>query len=251
MSVKTVIVTGAGSGIGEAAAKAFAEEGYNVVLNGRTKEKLERVAKEIGKDNVLICAGDVSDSNDVKAMIAETVEKFGGIDVIVNNAGIGVMGTFENSSLDDFQKLININVKGLYGVSHQALPHLKKSKGNIVNVSSVSGIGGDWGACLYDMSKGAVTNMTRSMALDLGRIGLRVNAVAPSFTKTDMTSGMDDNKELMAKFEERIPLGRGAEPEEVGDVIVFLASDKARFVNGVILPVDGGLSAANGQPPLG
>lgn len=252
MTNKTVIVTGAGTGIGAATAKAFAAEGYNVVLNGRRKDKLEGVAVEIGNNEaILICAGDVSDSNDVKAMIEATFDCFGGIDVVVNNAGVATMGTLDTATMDDFKLLVDVNIKGVFDVSKQALPHLKKSKGNIVNVSSVSGIGGDWGLCLYDMSKGAVSNMTRAMALDLGREGLRVNAVAPSLTKTDMTDGVVNDEARLEKFKERIPLSRAAQPEEIADVIVFLGSDKARFVNGVVLPVDGGLSAANGQPPIG
>ena len=251
MSKKTVIVTGSGSGIGAATAKIFAQNGYNVVLNGRTREKLEKVASEIDSDDVLICDGDVSKNEDVNKMIEDTVNEFGGIDVLVNNAGIAEPDQFQDSSHNDFDKVIDVNVRGVYNVSKAAYPHLKKSKGNIVNVSSVSGIGGDWGMCIYNASKGAVSNMTRAMALDLGKEGLRVNAVAPSFTKTDMSEGLQDNQELMDRFMERIPLGRPAEPEDIGDVIAFLASDKARFVNGVILPVDGGLNASNGQPPLG
>lgn len=251
MTHKTAIITGSGSGIGEATAKILAKGGYNVVLNGRTKEKLEKAARGLDADNVLICAGDVSNNDDVNAMIEQTIERFGSIDVVVNNAVIAVMDDFESPNHDDFDQIMNINVKGVYNVSKAAFPHLKKAKGNIVNVSSVSGLGGDWGLCIYNASKGAVSNMTRAMALDLAKDGVRVNAVAPSLTDTEMTAGLDDNKALMAKFEERIPLGRPAKPEEVGDVIAFLAGDQARFVNGVILPVDGGLNASNGQPPIG
>ena len=125
----------------------------------------------------------------------------------------------------------------------------RRGKGSIVNISSVSGIGGDWGLSFYNASKGAVTNLTRAMALELRGKGVRVNAVNPSLT--EMTSDFTGNKEVMAKFAERIPLGRPARPEEVAAVIAFLASDDASFVNGVNLPVDGGVSASNGQPRLG
>lgn len=249
---KTIIITGSGSGIGKACALRFASDGHNVVLNGRTMEKLETVRDEIGKqDQVLICHGDVSDNEDVNRMTEEVINHFGSIDVVVNNAGIAIPDDFETSSHNDFDSVIDVNVKGVYNVSKSTLPHLKTSQGCIVNVSSVSGLGGDWGMCIYNTSKGAVTNMTRAMALDLAKDNIRVNAVAPSLTETEMTSGIKDNKELVQQFAERIPMARGAEPEEVADVIAFLASHDARFVTGAIIAVDGGLSASNGQPRFG
>lgn len=249
---KTIIITGSGSGIGEAAAIRFADDGHNVVLNGRTLEKLEQVKDKIDRDDqVLICQGDVSSNEDVNRMTEEVINRFGAIDVVVNNAGIAVPDDFESSSHNDFDKIMNVNVKGVYNVSKSTLPHLKSSKGCIVNVSSVSGLAGDWGMCVYNTSKGAVSNMTRAMALDLAKDGIRVNAVAPSLTITEMTSGMKENETLLNKFEERIPMARGAKPDEVADVIAFLSSNDARFVTGTIIPVDGGLSASNGQPPLG
>ena len=249
---KTIIITGSGSGIGKAAALRFAKDGHNVVLNGRTLDKLEAVRDEIGRDDqVLICQGDVSDNEAVNRMTEETINRFGAIGVVVNNAGIAIPDDFESSSHNDFDTIINVNVKGVYNVSKSTLPHLKTAKGNIINVSSVSGLGGDWGMCIYNTSKGAVSNMTRAMALDLAKDGIRVNAVAPSLTSTEMTSGMKDNDSLIKKFEERIPMARAAQPDEVADVIAFLASYDARFVTGTIIPVDGGLSASNGQPPLG
>lgn len=249
---KVVIVTGAGSGIGGAAAKRFANEGYNVVLNGRTESKLQNIAIDIDKpDNLLICAGDVSSENDVEQLINNTIEKFGQIDILVNNAGIAVMGEIEDVSLDDWHKQMDINTGGMFLTIKYALPHLKKSKGCIVNTSSVSGLGGDWGMFSYNATKGAVSNMTRALALDLAKYGIRINAIAPSLTRTDMTDGIMDDKELMEKFKNRIPMERPAEPEEIADVIYFLSGHDARFVNGVILPVDGGLNASNGQPKIG
>jgi meso-butanediol dehydrogenase/(S,S)-butanediol dehydrogenase/diacetyl reductase len=141
-----------------------------------------------------------------------------------------------------------VDVDGVFFCTRAALPHLLESKGSIVNVSSVSGLGGDWNMSFYNAAKGAVSNFTRSLALELGPKGVRVNAVNPSLTSTGLTEGMRSDRELMAKFAERIPLGRGAEPAEIADVIAFLASHDARFVTGVNLPVDGGLMASNGQP---
>lgn len=142
------------------------------------------------------------------------------------------------------------NVDGLVYCTRAALPHLLHSRGNVVNVSSVSGIGGDWGMSFYNASKGAVTNLTRSLALEYGPKGVRVNGVNPSFTASEMSQGVLDNPNMLAKFMDRSPLGRVAEPADIADVIVFLASDDARFVTGVDLAVDGGVSASNGQPRM-
>lgn len=131
-----------------------------------------------------------------------------------------------------------------------ALPHLRESRGCIVNVSSVSGLGGDWNHSFYCAANGAVTNFTRAVAMDEAAHGIRVNAVNPTLVYTPFTAGMQDQPELVAKFNEPIPMGRGAQPEDISRVIAFLASEDARFVTGVNLPVDGGVSAANGQPKL-
>ncbi|KQT42068.1 3-oxoacyl-ACP reductase [Aureimonas sp. Leaf454] len=247
---KTVIVTGAGSGIGEATARRFHADGANVVLVGRTVEKLERVSESLSDGmRVLVQAGDVSSPGDVTALVEATVERFGGVDVLVNNAGTAVTGPFADLSFKDWREVMSIDVDGIFHMTKAALPHLLRAKGSIVNVSSVSGIGGDWHMSAYNAAKGAVTNFTRSLAMELGGQGVRVNAVNPSLTESDLTKDMLSDEKLMAKFAERIPLGRAAHPEEVADVIAFLASHDARFVNGVNLPVDGGLSASNGQPP--
>ncbi len=245
---QTVIVTGAGSGIGAATARRFARDGWNVVLNGRTKAKLEDVAECLPSDRTCICAGDVSDASDVARLVADTVTAFGGLTCLVNNAGVAEGGAPDDTSVDAFQETMDINVTGIYNMVTAVLPYLKEQDGaSIVNVSSVSGIGADWEKFAYNTSKGAVTNMTRSMALDLAP-GIRVNAVAPSLTFTNMTAGVKDDEDKMALFRTRIPMQRGAEPEEVASVIAFLAGPDAGFVNGAILPVDGGLSASNGQP---
>lgn len=245
---KTAIITGAGSGIGAATAKRFSGDGWNVVLNGRTKEKLEKVAGDLPAERTLVVSGDVSNANDVSHLISQTVEKFGGIDCLINNAGVAEMGEPGDLSVEDFEKIMSINVTGIFHTVTAALPHLKTAKGSIVNTSSVSGIGGDWRMFGYNTSKGAVSNMTRAMALDLGKYGVRVNAVAPSVTKTEMAEGIHSDEDKMEKVRARLPLGRAAEPAEVASVIAFLAGPDAAFVSGVILPVDGGLSASNGQP---
>jgi meso-butanediol dehydrogenase/(S,S)-butanediol dehydrogenase/diacetyl reductase len=247
---KVVIVTGAGSGMGAATVKRFAREGARVVLVGRTADKLEAVAAGLQPGQKLVYPADVSDWEQVQALIAKTVEYFGQLDVLVNNAGIAPSGKVTEASIDDWHKVFAIDVDGVFYGCRAAMPHLIKSRGCIVNVSSVSGLGGDWNMSFYNAAKGAISNFTRALALDHGADGVRVNAVNPSLTRSELTDDMFGDEKLMAKFAERIPLGRAAEPEEVADVIAFLASHDARFITGVNLPVDGGLSASNGQPPL-
>ncbi|SDV51173.1 SDR family NAD(P)-dependent oxidoreductase [Chitinasiproducens palmae] len=245
---KVIIVTGAGSGIGEASARRFSAEGAAVVLVGRTRDKLERVAADLPSERTLVHDADVSQLAQVETMIAATVSRFGHVDVLVNNAGVAPTGRIDEASVEDWRSVMSSDLDGVFYCTRAAIRHLIASRGNIINVSSVSGLGGDWGMSFYNAAKGAVTNFTRSLAMDHGRDGVRVNAVCPSLTITDLTQDMLDDKALMARFEERIPLGRAAQPDDIASVIAFLASDDARFVTGVNLPVDGGLTASNGQP---
>ncbi|MDB5826888.1 MAG: short-chain dehydrogenase/reductase [Variovorax sp.] len=248
---RTVIVTGAGSGIGEATARRFSEEGANVVLAGDKLDMLQKVAKELPPERTLVQQTDVSKFDQVQAMVDATIERFGKLHVIFNNAGIAVDGKITEPSLEDWDKIMSTNVGGVFHGCRAAMPHLVKTKGCIVNTGSVSGLGGDWAMGFYNASKGAIVNLTKSIALDAGADGVRVNAVCPSLTFTPMTAEMKKDAKLMAKFKERIPLGRGAEPSEIAAVVAFLASDDASFVSGVALPVDGGLMASNGQPSMG
>lgn len=247
---KVVIVTGAGSGIGAATAKRFLSEGASVVLNGRRKEKLQATASAFDPGKILIHSGDISDELYVNQLIADTVARFGRLDVLVNNAGVTFFGSFVTSTTEQWRNVMGIDVDGVYFATRAAMPHLLKAKGSVVNVSSASGTGGDWGGSIYNAAKGAVTNLTRALALEFGPQGVRVNAVAPSLTSTEMTAGFEHKPEIVAMFKDRMPLGNGARPEQIASVIAFLASEDASFVNGVNLPVDGGLSASNGQPNM-
>ncbi|MBY4947504.1 SDR family oxidoreductase [Cupriavidus respiraculi] len=246
---KVVIVTGAGSGIGAAAARRFAAEGASVVLAGRTLEKLERTAADMPKDKTLVQATDVSRLEQVEALVQAAVARFGRLDVMVNNAGVAPEGRLTEASIEDWRQVMAIDLDGVFHGCRAAMPELLKTRGNIVNVSSVSGLGADWNMCFYNAAKGGVTNLTRAIAMDYGKEGVRANAVCPSLTRTDMTESMFGDEALIDKFRERMPLGRAAQPDDVAAVIAFLASDDARFVTGVNLPVDGGLMASNGQPP--
>ncbi len=247
---KVAIVTGSGSGIGAATARLLHERGASVVLFGRREAKLQEVAAPLG-ERALVVAGDISVEAVVKQLVAQTVERFGRLDLLVNNAGVAEVGPFLEMTAAKWTRLMAIDVEGVFYATQAALPHLLATRGSVVNVSSVSGIGGDWGMSAYNAAKGAVSNLTRSLALEFGGRGVRVNAVAPSFTLTEMTAGMAQNEALLGKFAARLPIGRGATPKEVASVIAFLGSNDAVFVNGVVLPVDGGLSASNGQPNMG
>jgi len=248
---RVVIVTGAGSGIGEATARRFSLEGARVVLAGDTRAKLDAVAAGLPPERTLVQPTDVADYAQVEALVRATIEHFGALHVLVGNAGIAVEGKATDGSLEDWAHVMAVNAGGVFHGAKAAMPHLIASRGCIVHTASVSGLGGDWAMGFYNASKGAIVNLTRSLALDHGADGVRVNAVCPTFIRTPMTADMQEKDDLLAKFRERIPMGRPGEAHEVAAVIAFLASDDASFVNGVMLPVDGGLGASNGQPNMG
>lgn len=243
------VITGAGSGIGTATARRFSADGAAVVLVGRRPERLAALARTLDDTRTLVHPADVSDRAAVDAMIVATLDRFGRIDTLVNNAGIAKTGRLEEFAIEDWTRIIDIDLTALFHTCQAALAPLRAARGSTVNVSSVSGLGGDWGLFAYNAAKGGVSNLTRALALELAP-EVRVNAVAPSLTWTEMSAGMKERPELIAAFADRIPMGRAAEPEEVADVIAFLAGHDARFVTGVVLPVDGGLGASNGQPRI-
>jgi meso-butanediol dehydrogenase / (S,S)-butanediol dehydrogenase / diacetyl reductase len=245
---KVVIVTGAGSGIGAATARHFLQEGAFVVLNGRREHKLRETIAGLDAQRALIHPGDVSDEAYVKRLVEDAVARFGKLDVLVNNAGFAIFGPFAQTTTEDWRKIMGTNLDSVFFGAREALPHLLKTKGCIVNLSSASGLGGDWGLSSYNAAKGAVTNFTRALALEYGSRGVRINAVAPSFTSTEATVDFEKSEALIAAFRDRLPIGRAAKPEEIAGVIAFLASEDANFINGAILSVDGGLQASNGQP---
>jgi meso-butanediol dehydrogenase / (S,S)-butanediol dehydrogenase / diacetyl reductase len=245
---KVVIVTGAGSGIGAGTARRFLKEGAFVVLNGRREHKLHETISGFDAAKSLIHPGDVSDEEYVKRLVKDSVTRFGKLDVLVNNAAIAVIGPFAQTTTQDWRNVMATDLDAVYFGTREALPHLLKTKGCIINLSSVSGLAGDWGLSSYNAAKGAITNFTRSLALEYGSRGVRINAVAPSLTSTEASVDIENNVSVMAAFRERLPIGRAATPDEVAGVIAFLASEDAVFVNGVNLPIDGGLHASNGQP---
>ncbi|EGQ7763198.1 SDR family oxidoreductase [Vibrio sp. Vb5032] len=245
---KVALVTGSANGIGLAIAKRLYEEGANVALADWNEEQLANAVEGFDKQRVSAHSIDVSDPDKVAALISDVVTRFGKLDILVNNAGVHVPGTVIEGSVEDWKKISGVNIDGVVYCAKFALPELLKTKGCMVNTASVSGLGGDWGAAFYCASKGAVVNLTRAMALDHGADGVRINAVCPSLVKTNMTNGWP--QDIRDKFNERIALGRAAEPEEIASVVTFLASDDASFINGVNLPVDGGATASDGQPKI-
>ncbi|EGQ9135605.1 SDR family NAD(P)-dependent oxidoreductase [Vibrio alginolyticus] len=245
---KVALVTGSANGIGLAIAKRLYEEGANVALADWNEEQLANAVEGFDKQRVSAHSIDVSDPEKVAALISDVVTRFGKLDILVNNAGVHVPGSVIEGSVEDWKKISGVNIDGVVYCAKFALPELLKTKGCMVNTASVSGLGGDWGAAFYCASKGAVVNLTRAMALDHGAEGVRINAVCPSLVKTNMTNGWP--QEIRDKFNERIALGRAAEPEEIASVVTFLASDDASFINGVNLPVDGGATASDGQPKI-
>ena len=244
---KIAIVTGAGSGIGRAIAAAMIGEGARVVLVGRRKDRVEEVAREAG-GSAMALAADVSKQDEIVRVLQETVRAFGGINVLVNNAGILHPGTAEQITEAQWDETFNTNVRGIWLLSRAVLPHLRKAGGgSIINVASVLGINGARNRVAYAASKGAVVLLTKCMAIDHGHENIRVNAICPSFVETELTAAyLKTTVDPDAVRRERInvhPIGRLGQPEDTAGLAVYLASDESSWVTGATLPVDGGYLA--------
>lgn len=249
---KTVIVTGGGTGIGRETALLFAEEGANVVIIGRRIDKLREVqtdSRKLGPE-IDFLVNDISDEDRCKAIVEYVVEKYGHIDILINNAGILLPGkTHEISSLE-WDKTFNVNVRGMWLMSKYVIPHMMEQRhGAIVNSSSVIGLKGFTGVAAYATSKGAVAQLTRCMALEYANNHIRVNAVCPGFVDTPLVNegyleraeDRDDAIEFMKSLH---PLGRIATANEVANSILFLCDETSGFITGHLLPVDGGWNAS-------
>ena len=244
---RTALITGAGTGIGRAIALAYLREGARVALVGRRKEPLEAIAREAG-DAVLVLTGDVSKQADIDHMLAETAARFGGVHVLVNNAGVLHIGTAEQITEAQWDETFAVNVRGLWLLSRAVLPYMRKvGGGSIVNVASVLGINGARNRASYAPSKGAVILLTKCMAIDHGAENIRVNAICPSFIETDLTAEVIRKApDPSAVRRERIgvhPIGRLGQPEDIAGLAVYLASDESSWVTGATMPVDGGYLA--------
>jgi NAD(P)-dependent dehydrogenase (short-subunit alcohol dehydrogenase family) len=244
---KTVIVTGASQGIGESIALGMAEAGANVVLAARSVDKLDTVAtriEAIGASCIKVTT-DVQKSEDIEAMVQATVSEYGTVDCLVNNAGINLVKPAVDITEEEWDAVIDTNLKGYFLCSQAAgRVMMKNGGGSIINNASVFGLRGFINLSAYIASKGGVVQLTRGLAVEWARQGIRVNCVAPGYTLTEMTKRDIEANPAILKFNLRkIPMNRGCEPREISDVMVFAASDAASYMTGQIIAVDGGWTA--------
>ena len=240
---KVVLVTGSSRGIGRSIAMRFAKEGANVIINYKNNTKEAETISEIisSYQNECLCIkADISKEADVKNMIEEIINKYGRIDILVNNAGIAIDSSFNDKKINDFQDTLSTNLIGTFLVSRYASKYMKEKKyGKIINISSTNGIDTIYPYSIdYDASKAGLINLTKNLAIELSPY-INVNAVAPGWVETEMNSDLP--KKYLKEEKEKILLGRFAEPEEIADVVLFLASDKARYIDGQTIRVDGGI----------
>lgn len=238
---KTAVITGSSRGLGRAIAEKLGKLGANVVLTG-TSDTVLKTASELEEMGIKVAAvvGDVRNADDVKAMMAKAVESFGGVDILVNNAGITKDKPMAMMSEDDWDTVLDINLKGCFLCTKAAAKlMIKKRYGRIINVSSVAGAYGNPGQANYSASKGGMLGLTKTAAKELAPRGITCNAVTPGLIESDMTEILPED--LKRKYLEKIALGRFGTPEDVANVVVFLASDEAGYVTGQVIDIDGGL----------
>ena len=238
---KVALVTGFGSGLGQAIAVRFAREGAKVVglsrTNATAEETLSRI-QAIGGEAFFVST-DIRNEDEVQTAVAEAVRVFGRLDIVVNSAGVRIMGTATEISVEDWDTVLDTNLKGAFLVSRAAIPEMRRcGGGSIINISAVSGFQGTPGRVAYSTSKGALNNLTEAMALDHARENIRVNCICPGATETPMVRVT--SAEQKARMEQRVPLGRIGQPEDVAEAALYFASDNSRQVTGSILAVDGG-----------
>ena len=241
--IKTVFVTGASRGIGKEVALKYAENGYDVIINyvsDKTDvEALEKEFKEKGADTLILKA-DVSNPEEVQNVVDKAIEKFGKIDVLVNNAGITRDNLLMRMSEEEFDKVLEINLKGTFLVTKAVTKYIiKKRSGSIINLSSVVGVAGNAGQCNYSASKAGIIGFTKSIAKELASRNIRANAVAPGFIETDMTAVLSDS--VKESIHNQIPLKRMGSAKEVAELIYFLGSEKSSYITGQVINIDGGM----------
>lgn len=248
MKDKIILITGGGAGIGKATALRFAEEGAKVVICDVNEEAGKAVAAELGGEDHFYKVN-VADRAEVQAWVADVVEKFGRVDVLVNNAGIirdGQMIKFKNGELvgqmseENFDLVVSVNLKGTFNCAQAVAPYMAKQGGGVIlNATSVVGLDGNFGQTNYVATKAGVIGMTKTWSRELGKLGIRVNAVAPGFTATEILITMPEK--VIDGMKARTPLRRLGEPRDIANAYLFLASDEASFITGETLRVDGGI----------
>jgi len=244
VKAKVVLITGSAQGIGRAIALRFAKAGAKIALNDieAQKENLEKVKKEIEElgSEAKYYFADVSKYEEVERMVKEIEKDFGKLDVLVNNAGIIKDRTLAKMTFDEWKAVIDVNLTGTFNCTKAALPLIVANQGCIINISSIVGERGNFGQTNYAASKGGIIGFTKSLSKELGRFGVRVNAVSPGFIETKMAETVPENIKLAVK--QLTALGRFGKPEEVANVVFFLATEEASFISGEIIHVDGGLA---------
>jgi NAD(P)-dependent dehydrogenase (short-subunit alcohol dehydrogenase family) len=244
---KIALVTGAASGIGRATATLFAAQGARIVIADRDGAGAARLAAELG-DAAVWVAGDVSRPEDASAMVRAAEKKFGGLDILVNNAGFGRLGTVETTEIEDWHAVMNVNVNGVFLCSRFAVPVLRAAGGgSIINLASTISVVGIPNRAAYVAAKGAVAALTRAMAIDHAKDGIRVNSVAPGVVDSayydQMLKQVPDPEAFVQGLKARSPLNRMGSPEDIANAILYLASDESAFATGSMLTVDGGYTA--------
>jgi len=241
---KICIITGAGKGFGREIAKEFYAQGAKLALITRSQSDINDLNSEFDSGRVLSVCGDVSDSTVVAQFITQTIDKFGTIDVLVNNAGMRFRKEFLEISEDELDQVLNVNLKSIVFLSQKVLPYMiEKNRGKIINMSSIAGTLGFANLSGYVMSKAAIVGLTKSLAVELSDKNIQVNALAPGFCKTSYFEKFQENTELYDFTLSRIPMNRWGSSKEVADICVFLASNMSNYMTGEVLKVDGGWSA--------
>lgn len=237
---QTVLITGASRGIGAAAAKRFAQDGCRLILNYQKNEEKIRVLRESLKTEVLLCRADISKARDVEHMVQKALNAFGKIDVLINNAGIAEQKLFSDITEEDWDRMFDVNVKGMYLVTKAVLPGMiHEKKGKIVNISSIWGMTGASCEVHYSASKAAVIGFTKALAKELGPSGICVNCVAPGVIATDMNAHLQEN--ILQELREETPLEKLGTPQDIAEAIHFLSSQQANFITGQVLSPNGGI----------